>query len=85
MPWWTEFMNDVQHHKPEDVPAFLLGECNSYPGIKEVGKEKTFPFSLPFHFFFLSLSRLITTCIRSAERRSSLNHQEVGRFLCPIP
>ena len=30
MPGWTEIMNDVQQHKPEDVPAFLLGECNSY-------------------------------------------------------
>lgn len=30
MPGWTEIMDNVQQHKPEDVPAFLLGECNSY-------------------------------------------------------
>ena len=27
MPGWSEIMNEVQQHKQEDVPAFLLDEC----------------------------------------------------------
>ncbi|WP_273165828.1 hypothetical protein [Hoylesella saccharolytica] len=30
MPGWSEIMNEVQQHKQEDVPAFLLDECIGY-------------------------------------------------------
>ena len=30
MPGWSEIMNEVQQHKQEDIPTYLLGECRSY-------------------------------------------------------